>query len=274
MKRNSTDSSPILATDLDGTLIPLPNHPANVDALQELASGLRGKEVALAYVTGRHIDSVEEAIREFDLPEPDWIVADVGTEIWRVTESHEGRRRTKLEAYGVHMEAILGSYSCEELRGELDSIAGLTPQSVKHQKRFKLSYYADYYSMSTIVPTVKSYVARAEAPYSVVDSCNHVTGEAYVDLLPRDVSKAYALRWWLEEEGFDVNRLVFAGDSGNDLAAFVAGYRSIVVANADRGVVKQAVDAHSEAGWKDRLYLSNAAGTSGLLEGCRWFGLL
>ena len=97
------------------------------------------------------------------------------------------------------------------------------------------------------------------------------TGEGLIDFLPQGVSKDYALRWWVEHTGRDEQTILFAGDSGNDLAALTAGYRSIVVANADESVAQAVSDAHQNAGWEDRLFLAQKPATSGVLEGLRHF---
>ena len=78
----------------------------------------------------------------------------------------------------------------------------------------------------------------------------------------------------VQHAGVKPESLVFAGDSGNDLAALIAGYRTIVVANADRRLAQQVQDAHRAAGWKDRLHLARGRATSGVLEGCRRFELV
>ncbi len=64
---------------------------------------------------------------------------------------------------------------------------------------------------------------------------------------------------------------MFAGDSGNDLAALSAGYRSIVVGNASKSVVEEVTAAHRAAGWQDRLFLASRPATSGVLQGFRYF---
>ncbi|HAV12501.1 MAG TPA: hypothetical protein DCX06_03240, partial [Opitutae bacterium] len=65
-----------LATDLDGTLIPLPNNDANVSALADLFKHHESGEINLVYATGRHFESVLEAIEHYTLPTPEWIVCD------------------------------------------------------------------------------------------------------------------------------------------------------------------------------------------------------
>ena len=78
------NSSPhILASDLDGTLIPLEGEPENQADLQRLAEQLDRHGVTLVYSTGRHFASAAQAIDQFQLPQPDWLICDVGTSIFR-----------------------------------------------------------------------------------------------------------------------------------------------------------------------------------------------
>jgi hydroxymethylpyrimidine pyrophosphatase-like HAD family hydrolase len=86
----------LLATDLDGTLIPLDGEPQNRQDLQTLAALLERLGVALIYVTGRHLESVERAIDEHQMPRPDWLICDVGTSIY---QHCDGEHFQLLEAY-------------------------------------------------------------------------------------------------------------------------------------------------------------------------------
>ena len=124
------------------------------------------------------------------------------------------------------------------------------------------------------MPEIQKRLDHASAPYSMIHSVDPFNGDGLIDLLPQDVSKAHALSWWVEHVGVAPGGIVFAGDSGNDLAALSAGYQAIVVGNADRSVAQQAQEAHESAGFSDRLYLAEAPATSGVLEGCRWYGLV
>lgn len=112
------------------------------------------------------------------------------------------------------------------------------------------------------------------APYSLIHSIDPFNGDGLIDLLPRGVSKAFALSWWSRHVGISHEAVVYAGDSGNDLAAFTAGYRTIVVGNAARSLCKQVRDSHEQAGWRDLLFVAQAHATSGVLAGCKMFGLI
>ncbi|HKK17152.1 MAG TPA: HAD family hydrolase, partial [Opitutales bacterium] len=64
----------MLATDLDGTLIPLAGNLQNREDLEQLATSFKGSGRTLVFATGRSFESVLEAIRGIPLPDPDWIV--------------------------------------------------------------------------------------------------------------------------------------------------------------------------------------------------------
>lgn len=261
----------VLATDLDGTFIPLEDSPQQRSDLQVLGDEIGRRGGTLVFVTGRHRESVADAIDEFALPTPDWIICDVGTTILRRTGQGEFE---SVADWAAHQDEIIQSLPMPALRELLADVSGLRMQEPEKQGPFKLSYYADASRLTEIVARVLSELQNADAPYSIIQSVDPFNGDGLIDLLPAAVSKAAALHWWGEYTETSLEHIVFAGDSGNDLAAFCEGFRAIVVGNADRQIARQAYDAHREAGWSDRLYLAQQEATSGVLEGCRWFGLI
>ena len=61
----------VLATDLDGTLIPLPNEPQNQTDLETLAHELKSQGVTLIYITGRHFARQQtKQSRSISCPDP------------------------------------------------------------------------------------------------------------------------------------------------------------------------------------------------------------
>ncbi|MGR8953641.1 MAG: HAD family hydrolase, partial [Gammaproteobacteria bacterium] len=86
----------LLCTDLDRTLLPNGSQPESPEARQYFDRFVSRAEVTLAYVTGRHRDLVDEAIQEYDLPMPDWVIGDVGTTIYRI-QAGEWRHWTEWE---------------------------------------------------------------------------------------------------------------------------------------------------------------------------------
>ena len=87
------------------------------------------------------------------------------------------------------------------------------------------------------------------------------------------MDKAYALDWLGQLLEVTHDRIVYAGDSGNDLAALVGGYASVLVGNATerlRSEVKELLKEQKSAG---PCYFAENFATSGVLEGMRYFKL-
>jgi len=272
MKRESSVASRghVLATDLDGTFIPLDGDIQNQSDLQILASQFALHDISLIFVTGRHFASVAQAIKDFQLPQPEWIICDVGTSIFQRQDSGEF---IPVAAYQAYQDQIIAEMPIAALRKRLQTTAGLRLQEEEKQGRFKLSFYTAAAHLEELVERVQAELDQTGAPYSIIHSVDPFNGDGLIDLLPATVSKAHALEWWHEAYDLNPKDIVFAGDSGNDLAALTAGYRTILVGNAARALAQQVFNLHRESGWKNHLYLARGKATTGVLEGCRWFGL-
>ena len=256
-------SRPLLATDLDGTLIPLENHPRNQEDLKLLSQELAKRQVELVFVTGRHLESVESAIAQYDLPVPNWIISDVGTSIYqRSAETYQLNL-----PYSDHLAELCQALSLEELKRNFHDTPSLRLQEEEKQGAYKLSYYVDQSELTKATKLVSRKLDQLQAPWSLIDSVDPFNGDGLLDLLPQNVSKAYALRWWANHVGGSPDQLVFAGDSGNDFAALTAGFRAILVGNASRDLADRVQSTHDQFGWKDRLFLAKDHSTSGVL--CR-----
>lgn len=257
----------VLATDLDGTLIPFDDAPEHREDLATLERELVERDAALVYVTGRHLGSVRKVVRKAPLPAPTWILCDVGTTICRVDDG----RTIASKEYADRLREISGSDGSDSLRPDLERIEGLRVQEAEKQGPFKLSFYCDGSRVPEFTEQVEARLAELEAPFSVVSSVDPFSGVGLVDVLPRGVNKAFALQWWRESQGLAETSVIYAGDSGNDWDALVAGYRAILVGNACRKLAQRVSERHVANGWSDRLYLAEKSATSGVLEGWRAF---
>ena len=74
----------LLCTDLDRTLLPNGPQAESPEARRHFAVLTARPEVTLAYVTGRHQALVRQAISDYSLPSPDYVLADVGTTIYEI----------------------------------------------------------------------------------------------------------------------------------------------------------------------------------------------
>lgn len=260
----------VLATDMDGTFIPLSGNQDNAADLPLLCEQLDQRQLELVYVTGRHYQLVLDAIQTCHLPAPQWLICDVGTSIYRQSRSDSADHEL-VAAYQDHLAEIVGPFDVQRLANELSDFAALTLQEAAKQGRFKLSFYCPATAIERLTIRLQQRLTQLVAPYRIIASVDPFTGDGLIDFLPTDVSKHHALRWWVDHTGREKSSIVFAGDSGNDVAALTAGYRSIVVANADQAIVDQVSTAHRAAGWQDRLFIAGRPATSGVLQGLLHF---
>lgn len=260
----------LLATDLDGTLIPLPGQAENLTALEEIRRARETQRFGLIFATGRHDASVFEAIKEYNLPTPDWMICDVGTAILR----RDNDRFSDFAPYEQHLRSIAGQSNRTAVETVLADLSGLEPQEAQYQRPFKICYWSAPELVDSLAQECNTRLQQARLPFACVGSVDPFLKIGLLDVLPEGVSKAYALQWLSTHADFHPDEVIYSGDSGNDLAALVSGFRAIVVANASPGLADQVRKALTPRGWADRCYQAKNNATSGVLEGCRHFGLI
>jgi len=265
----------LLCSDLDRTL--LPNGPAAESraARPRLRSLARRPEIALAYVSGRHKSLIREAIERYGLPVPDFAIGDVGTSIYEINADRwelwqDWDREIARDWKGRHRE---------ELAALLSDIDALSLQEPEKQNRHKLSYYAaDETPPGSLIEAVRERLEGANLQVSVIWSVDELAHVGLLDILPRRATKLHAVRFLSRRKSFAPERVVYAGDSGNDMAVLISEIRSVLVQNASEAVRRQALEQAAQQGHGDRLYLAgggfmamNGNYTAGVLEGLAHF---
>ncbi len=262
----------LLASDLDGTVIPLEDALPWRRALEALRRALEANpDVMLAYVTGRDFELARRGMKEHGLPGPDFLVCDVGTSVFRAGD--EGGFEPD-DAYSSRMEGALGGVKAEDVHLLLETVAGLERQPPGCQTPFKISYFLNADAPHrNILTAVDERLVEVRDRIRPVYSVRPEDGVGLLDLLPAGVAKDFAVRYLQEVAGVDTESMVYAGDSGNDLAAFLAGYRTIVVGNAPEDLEEKVREESRTRGLEDRIYFAEGKYAAGVLEGCRHFGL-
>ena len=100
-----------------------------------------------------------------------------------------------------------------------------------------------------------------------------LAGGGLLDVLPEGASKRAAVEHLRVVLGLEPDGVVFAGDSGNDEEALLAGWGGIVVGNAPPELKTRLARAASQRGLDGQLFFARAGCTAGVLEGARHFGL-
>lgn len=262
----------LICTDLDRTLIPNGPEPESAGARHRFAMLAGRPEVTLAYVSGRHRALVEEAIAEWDLPVPDFVIGDVGTTIYRVGARHAWER---LESWERRIGEDWAGRSRGDLHALLQDLKELRPQEHSKQNRLKLSYYLPPgLDTSPLSALVRQRLEGAGVRARLVFSVDDIEGVGLLDVLPARASKRHAIEALMREQRFDMGHTVFCGDSGNDLEVLVSPIPAVLVANSRAEVRDLACRLAAEANTSDRLYVArggflgmNGNYAGGMLEG-------
>ena len=260
----------VLASDLDGTLLPLAGNPENHADLRRLRLAREASGIGLVFATGRHLESVADAVRDHDLPPPDWIVCDVGTSVFQNT----GGRFEPCTPFEAMLAARAGGADRAAVEALLAGMNGLALQPPARQRRFKVSYNSAADEAERLADAVNRRLRAAGMPFQCLASIDPFAGHGLLDVLPAGTSKAAALIWLASHAGFLPDEVVFAGDSGNDLAALTCGFRAIVVANAPAELARTVQATLARRGLAARFFHAPRPATSGVLDGARHFGLI
>lgn len=269
------DAALLLCSDLDGTLIPngtAPESPAARPLFRRFAAH---PGVCLAYVTGRDPGLVEQALTEAGLPEPRFLLGDVGSSIY--LRSDGGWQ--PVAEYWSSIAPDWHDAGNADVLALLRGIPGLRPQEAAKQARFKASFYAEPdVDGAEVVATARALLDDQGLRTSLIWSRDIDGRTGLLDVLPASADKRQAivfLRSWLHAAP---DHTVFAGDSGNDLAVLGTDIPSVLVANAETGVREAAIAAAQAGRHEDRLYLAcggyrgmNGNYAAGVLEGVAHF---
>jgi hydroxymethylpyrimidine pyrophosphatase-like HAD family hydrolase len=167
----------------------------------------------------------------------------------------------------------LGGIQGTEVRAAIGHIDGLQLQEEEKQAEFKVSFYTEGRPES-LLRVVESRLAEAGAKVNLVASHDPVGNRGLLDVLPAGIAKDRAVRYLHDASGVQEKNLVYAGDSGNDRAAMLVGYRTIVVGNAESDLKDELARESALRGISERIYFSEHPYARGVLEGLRHFGLL
>lgn len=260
----------LICTDLDRTLLPNGSQPESPEAREKFRQLVSREEVTLVYVSGRHLALIEQAIAEFELPVPDYAIADVGASIyqadiagWRAWEQWEAQIAPDWR--GLTHDG-------------LSRLLGISPalrlQEKEKQNRHKLSYYVPLDADAQgLIAGMNARLEEAGIKANLIWSIDEAAGCGLLDVLPASANKLHAIRFLMQQNGFNCGNTIFAGDSGNDLDVLLSDIPGVLVANADAEIKKLVSGANNNAFYiASGGYLGmNGNYAAGILEGVAHF---
>lgn len=187
------------------------------------------EQLILSYVTGRHRDSIEQAIAEYHLPLPNYVIADVGTTIYQIDSNGWHR----WESWSNHLKQEWASIDRCELIECLIRVPEVSLQETEKQTEFKLSFYVPMHCDPR--PTsedLESVLKRLRVRANLIWSVDEITNVRLLDVIPAVANKLHAIRYLMLKHNFSLPNTLFAGDSGNDIDVLESDIPSVLVANA------------------------------------------
>lgn len=233
----------LLATDLDGTF--LAGDPEDRLSLYQTIAA--HPEIKLAYVTGRSLEAVLPLLADPTLPQPDYIIADVGATL----------------VHGDSLQPIQQLQSVVDARwpGETQVASVIEPFGLERQdvpQARRCSYFC--------TPEQAANPALREIADEL--GCDLLySAELYLDFLPKGVNKGsslQALADWLE---LSHDQVLAAGDTLNDLSMLSASFHGVCVGQSETALL-EAIANHS------RTLHASRPGCGGILEAFAHFGFL
>ena len=233
----------LLATDLDGTF--LAGDPEDRLSLYQTIAA--HPEIKLAYVTGRSLEAVLPLLADPTLPQPDYIIADVGATL----------------VHGDSLQPIQQLQSVVDARwpGETQVASVIEPFGLERQdvpQARRCSYFC--------TPEQAANPALREIADEL--GCDLLySAELYLDFLPKGVNKGsslQALADWLE---LSHDQVLAAGDTLNDLSMLSASFHGVCVGQSETALL-EATANHS------RTLHASRPGCGGILEAFAHFGFL
>ncbi len=263
----------LIVSDIDGTLLPNGKHEGG-GSLKVLFKKIKKLEHRLVYATGRSLEHTQSAIAEYALEKPDYLVAEVGTRIYRKEK-----------------EGLVEEYAWQEYLEEKDkdwdrktiekafAQKGVSLQESWNQNGFKVSFYFNSSEKpENVFKKAKKVLEEKGLEASVVWSTDPLETVGLIDVLPRYANKGHAIEFLRKRLVLEKEKVYYSGDSGNDLSALTQGYNSILVKNAHPSIKEEFQKTNEKLGFKnyytargrDKLSGNYA---SGIIEGFLHFGL-
>lgn len=209
----------LFSTDIDGTIYDGPETAQRfADFWEELRHG--SETPLLVYNSGRSVDDVRQLISSTLLPDPDFVIGGVGTEVFDFSTSR------RMDEWGEDLEDAWNFSIVERVVWE--HAEGIERQPEPCQNPYKSSWYWNDRSNEDLDRISQALEAEGLSAQIVYSSNRDL------DILPDRANKGNAVAWLANRLGVLQDRIIVAGDSGNDSSMFsVEGGRGIVVANAE-----------------------------------------
>jgi sucrose-phosphate synthase len=163
------------------------------------------------------MELTKQAFEDYDLPAPDILICSAGTEIYYTDKFLPD------SGWESHINS---QWDKDALQQELSKYPKIRLQGEEGQWPFKLSYYVDKNFNGDDLANIHKILDDQKLKCKILLSENH-----YLDLLPFRASKGSAVRYLSYKWKIPLERIITAGNSGNDIDMLKGKTRGVVVGN-------------------------------------------
>jgi len=245
-RNNLAGMDRLLVTDVDDTLT------GDDEAMATLMERLENTDAKVGFgiATGRTLAEALALMEELEMPVPDVLITAAGSELHYGTHllpdrSWERQIRYRWDPNEVH-----------RVIGQIPGLERVHQSETKYRLRYRLD--------PKVAPDLKEIrrCVRQEG-LRVTTILDH---EIYLDVLPIRASCGFAIRFFCFKWNLEPQRLLVAGDSGNDWDMLSGDTLGVVVSNHTPELDKLR--------GRPRVHFAKSPHARGILEGIDWYDFL
>ena len=238
----------LIISDIDYTLV---GEDSSLSQFNGLAKNLPAK-IGFGVATGRVINSALEILKRKNITMPEVLITSVGSEIYYNYKGH----LIYSKGWDAH---ISNQWQRDRIIELLSRFDFLKYQEHANQRKFKISYYT--YDNKRNINKVRELLVRNKIKCNLIFSHGQ-----FLDLLPYRASKGRAIRYLAYRWNIPFEKILVAGDSGNDIEMLRGDLLGVVVANYSS-------ELEGLKGSR-RIYFSNKKFAAGVIDGINHYNFL
>ena len=236
----------LLVTDVDDTLT------GDDEAMATLMERLESTDanVGFGIATGRTLNEALALMDELEMPVPDVLITAAGSELHYGTHLLPDRSWERQIRYRWDRDEV------HRVLSEIPGFERVTQSETKYRLRYRLD--------PELAPSLKEIRRRVrQHGLRVTTILDH---EIYLDVLPIRASCGFAIRFFCFKWNLEPQRLLVAGDSGNDWDMLSGDTLGVVVSNHTPELERLR--------GRPRVHFAKSAHARGILEGIDYYDFL